>query len=140
MKVILFLSVLLVTGCTGKSASSNVSLHKASLESDYTKFINQSDLGKQEPNLTLDKTIVNNEYPIEIALYKNNKFFYNLPNLGTGKGSWKYKDGMIALRASRTIFDMYIEIYGADAEIKQVAIQFSDRFGPNTLKMDNSNI
>ncbi len=140
MKATLFLTILLAIGCTGKSATKDISLHKAALETEYAKFINQKDLTNEEPNLTLDKTIVNNDYPIEIALYKNKKFFYNLPNLGSGKGTWKYNDGMIELRAQRKIFDMYIEIYGSDAEIKQVAILFSDRFGPNTLKMDNSNI
>lgn len=138
MKAILFLTLLLAMSCTGKSGSA--SLHKAAQETDYSKFINNKNLTKDEPNLTVDKTIVNNNYPIEIALYKNNKFFYNLPNLGTGKGTWKYNDGMIELRAKRKIFDMYIEVYGADAEIKEVAIQFTDRFGSNTLKMENSNI
>lgn len=134
---LLFLTILIGASCTGKSDSTD--LHSASDAGAYSKFVNQKKM-PASPNLTLDKTIINHKYPIEIALYKDGRFFYDLPNLGTGKGKWKYRDGKIELRASRKIFDMYIEVYGADASIENAAIQFTDRFGSNTLKMENKNL
>ena len=138
MKIcLLILTVLLGFSCTKKSAS--VDLFKAKQSQEFSKFINDKPM-PADPNLTVDKSILNEKYPIEIALYKDNQFFYDLPNLGTGKGTWKYSDGRIELKASRRIFDMYIEVFGANQEIKEAAILFTDRFGANTLKMDNNNL
>ena len=137
MKVLLILSFLVLTSCTGKSGSADV--YKAENQNEFSAFINQKNM-PSDPNLTIDKSIVNNDYPIEIALYKDQRFFYHLPNLGSGKGKWKFKDGKLELRASRKIFDMYIEVYGGDQDIKKLAIQFSDRFGFKSLNMDNNNI
>src|SRR5687767_7155287 len=52
-------------------------------ELELNKLVNEKDM-EVNPNLSVDKTIINNDYPVEIALYQNNKFFYNLPNLGSG--------------------------------------------------------
>lgn len=108
-------------------------------DSALTKFVNSKNMPK-DPNLTLDKSIVNNSYPIEIALYEDNRFYYNLPNLGDGNGTWKLNNGVIELKAKRTLFDMFIEVKGSDEATENLAIQFTDRFGPNTLKMMNVNI
>ena len=131
----MLMPLVLLMSC-GKQGSSK--LFKVE-ESKLTKFVNQKDLPK-DPNLTLDKSIVNNSYPIEIALYEDNRFYYNLPNLGDGKGTWKLNNGVIELKAKRTLFDMYIEIQGSDEASQNLTIQFTDRFGPNTLKMMNVNI
>jgi hypothetical protein len=66
------------------------------------------------PNLSIDRKIVNNSYPIEIALYNNNKFYYDLPNLGDGTGEW---------------------IHAADIKAENFAIKFIDRFGINKIKV-----
>ncbi len=134
---LLALTVLLGYSCTKKSSS--VDLYKAKESVEFSKFINQKPL-PEGPNLTVDKSIVNEKYPIEIALYNDGKFFYDLPNLGTGTGNWKYSDGKIELTAKRQIFDMHIEVYGADKGIEETAILFTDRFGANTLKMENHNL
>lgn len=134
---LLILTLLIGSACTGKSDSET--LYSAKNAGAYTKFINQKKM-PSDPNLTIDKSFINYKYPIEIALYNDGRFFYDLPNLGTGKGKWEYHDGKIELRASRKIFDMYIEVYGADQSIEKLAIQFSDRFGSNSLKMDNKNL
>ncbi len=104
-----------------------------------TKYVNQKSM-PSDPNITVDKTLVNNSYPIEIALYKDGQFFYNLANLGDGKGTWKNSNGTLELKAKRTLFDMYIEVQAADETAQTLTIQFSDRFGPTTLKMMNVNI
>lgn len=131
------LILLIISSCTGKSDSAK--LYAAKEKQAFSKFINNKDM-PSDPNLTVDKSIINNDYPIEIAIYQNNRFFYNLANLGTGKGKWKYNDGKIELTAKRTIFDMYIEVYGSDQNLNKLAIQFSDRFGSKSLKMENQNL
>ena len=137
MRLGLFLLLILFISCSGKD--SGTELYLAKDESSYLKFINDKKM-PANPNLTVDKSIVNNDYPIEIALYKDQRFFYHLPNLGSGKGTWEYKDGKIELKAKRSLFDMFIEVYGASQDHSHLAIQFTDRFGPNSLAMENSNI
>jgi hypothetical protein len=134
---IALLILLIISSCTCKSDSAK--LYSAKEKQAFSKFINNKDM-PSDPNLTIDKSIINNDYPIEIAIYQNNRFFYNLPNLGTGKGKWKYNDGKIELTAKRTIFDMHIEVYGSDQNLNKLAIQFSDRFGSKSLKMENQNL
>jgi hypothetical protein len=105
---------------------------------DFDKYINQK-AAPAEPNLTLDKTIINNDYPIEIALYSDKKWYYNLPTLGDGFGTWSYENGKIKLHAERVLFDMNIDIKATSEGANNVAIEFADRFGPKILKMDNQN-
>lgn len=124
-----------LAGC-GKKGKDN--LHSIKTK-EIPKFVNQKSM-PSDPNLTLDKSIVNNAYPIQIALYANKRFYYDLPNLGDGHGTWSESNGVIELRAKRTLFDMYIEVKANDPEAKTLSIQFTDRFGPNTLKMMNVNI
>lgn len=134
MKYILILCLTLVS--CGKQSKTKVYPVKASA---LAKFVNQKNL-PSNPNLTLDKAIVNNSYPIEIALYKDGRFYYDLPNLGDGHGTWEHTSDRIELRAKRTLFNMYIEINATDEAVNTLSIQFTDRFGPNHLKMENVNI
>ena len=108
-------------------------------EEDFVKYVNQKTL-PTSPNLSLDKTIINNEYPIEIALYQDGKFYYNLPNLGDGNGTWTFRNGKIRLFAERRLFDMHIMIKALEEGANSVGIEFADRFGPQFLKMQNSNL
>lgn len=105
---------------------------------DFQKFINSHNL--VTPNLSLDRFVVNNEYPIQIALYQDQKFYYDLPNLGDGEGSWKYQNGYLRLTAKRSLFDMIIDIHHRDQDLKNLAIEFRDRFGLKTLKVENENM
>lgn len=132
---ILFLLALLVAGCGKQESSKTYPLKDKAVE----KYVNQMSL-PADPNLTLDKSIINTSYRIQIALYKDGKFYYDLPTLGDGTGTWKKRKDFIELKAKRSLFDMYIEIRGNDKEGESVLIQFTDRFGPNTLKMNNINI
>lgn len=108
-------------------------------EASFQKFVNQKPLG-EDPNLNLDKSIVNNDYPIEIALYQDNRFYYNLPNLGDGSGTWSYQNGSLVLKAKRSIFDMKIDVHSIDEGTNNLIIKFTDRFGPNTLNVEKQNI
>lgn len=105
----------------------------------FDKYINDKPL-PNDPNLTVDKSIINYEYPIEISLYKDNKWFYNLPRLGEGEGTYAMEDGKLILTAQRKLFIMRIEIRASDEQAKNVHITFRDRFGDNTYKMTKNNL
>lgn len=107
-------------------------------ESAFNQYINQKSLPK-DPNINQEITILNRDYPIEIILYKDHKWFYDLPNLGKGKGTWEYKDGKIVLFAKRSLFNLNIDILATTNDAKEVAIQFVDRFGFQSLKMEKTN-
>lgn len=133
--VIPFLVLMIITSCGKKSKTKFFSAK----EESFSKFINDKDLPK-DPNLSLDKSIVNNDYPIQVALYKNNKFYYDLPNLDAGTGTWSYANGQIVLKSKHRLFDMRIDIRALDEEANNLAVSFIDRHGPQTLKMDNSRV
>ena len=107
-------------------------------EKNFSQIVNQKKL-TTEPNLSVDKSIINTEYPIEIALYEDHKFYYDLPNLGDGTGTWSYEDGHLTLIAARDIFDMKIDVHSMDEMAQEISIRFIDRFGPNVLKMRKTN-
>ena len=111
----------------------------AAKEESYSKFINNKNM-PASPNLSIDKSIVNNDYPIQLALYKDNTFYYDLPNLDEGSGTWSYVNGQIVLKSKHRYFNMRIDIKALDENAENVAVNFIDRHGPQTLKMDNSRL
>lgn len=135
MRIILLLSLAFLVSC-GQNSSRN--LYKIP-EETLPKFVNMKSL-PADPNLTLDRSFVNNSYPIQLALYQDGRFYYDLPNLGDGRGTWKFNNGVLELRAKRTLFDMFIELKANETEAETLSVQFTDRFGPNTLRMTNINI
>lgn len=134
MKLILLMLITLVS--CGKQGSAK--FYRVE-ETALVKYVNQKNM-PSSPNLTLDKSIVNTSYPIEIALYNDGTFYYDLPNLGDGKGTWKNSNGKIELKAKRSLFDMYIDVHANDEAAQTLSIEFTDRWGPKTLKMMNVNI
>lgn len=133
MKNLLLAMTLTMTILSCGKNDDKIEFHKAE-KSQFSKLINNSSL-PTHPNLSIDKKIVNNSYPIEIALYENNKFYYDLPTLGDGTGEWIHTNGRIELRAKRDIFDMYIELHATDTQAANFAIKFIDRFGINKIKV-----
>ena len=76
-------------------------------------------------------------YPISVKLMKDGRFYYNLPRLGDGWGRWKHRDGYIDLYAERTLFVMQMQIHALDPNNpKNLALEFSDRFGPKYLHLN----
>lgn len=128
---------LILSSCGSEKSGHDIESFQVSKQS-FQKYINQKSIDRKS-NLTLDKSIVNNEYPIEIALYQDNRWYYNLPNLGEGTGTYTFKNGKIQLIAQRPLFDMYIEMKPSDPEANHVHIEFRDRFGKKTLPMQNQN-
>ncbi len=105
----------------------------------FSKIINKKSL-REGANLQEDKYLLNRDYPIEISLYEDGKWYYNLDNLGDGYGTWKYKNGRLVLFAKRVLFDMYIDIEATDKNANNFVIKFSDRFGPRILRAENLNL
>ncbi len=94
----------------------------------YQTLANQS----SAPNLdsTRDGIVLHNDdFPIEVKLYEDHTFYYLLPTLGDGKGTWQYQDGHINLHAKRTLFDMSIDVYSLAADSEKLAFSFADRHG-----------
>jgi hypothetical protein len=106
--------------------------------SDFDHIINDKPL-PVDPNINQDKTILNRDYPIEIALYNDGKWYSDLPNLDTGTGTWEYKEGKIELHAERDLFDMKIDIVATEEGGEKMAVKFSDRFGPKVLNVEKVN-
>lgn len=134
MKKMFYLMAFLLVSCGGEKVK-----YYPVTEESFNRFVNQKNLPAQ-PNLSLDKSIINTSYPIEIALYKDNKFYYDLPNLGDGIGTWEFKDGLLELKAHRDIFDMKIDVKALDESASKLGINFIDRHGFNSIKMSNNNI
>lgn len=135
--LLLFLSLLLLVSCGGSGSSSDLVFYEVS-NSSFSELINQGAM-PASPNLKVDKVISNYDYPIEIALYSDGKFYYNLPTLGDGNGTWTQESGYIKLYSERTLFDMYIEIKALNEEATDFGITFIDRFGPQAIKVQKDN-
>ncbi len=137
MKISIFAILVIVAfvSCGKKSKTKFYSITEANL----SKFVNDKDL-PANPNLTLDKSIVNNDYPIQLALYKDGKFYYDLPNLDEGNGTWTLNNGQIVLKSKHRLFDMRIDVRALDVNADNLAASFIDRHGPQTLKMDNQRV
>ncbi|MFL5785162.1 MAG: hypothetical protein ACJ76H_11160 [Bacteriovoracaceae bacterium] len=134
---LLVLTVLVCVSCGGKSRTK----FYVAKEEDFSKFINNKAI-PADPNLSIDKSIVNNDYPMQLALYKDGRFYYDLPTLsdGTGTGTWTYSAGQITLKSKHRLFDMRIDIHALDEAANNLGVTFIDRHGPQTLKMDNSHV
>jgi hypothetical protein len=128
-------------GC-GKKAE--VKLFSATEES-YSKFVNAKTSPQGElPDISSDKHVVNQQYPVEIALYSDHRFYYNLPNLGDGYGTWKYEDGKIVMLTKREILgkniEMTYELQANDPNAENVSVQFTDRWGAQSFRLKSNNL
>lgn len=138
-KSLLTLSTLFIlTACGANKEQSNLQFYEVK-KSHFDHLVNQKDMPK-DPNVNSDITILNRDYPIEIALYKNKKWYYDLPNLGEGEGTWEYENGVLKLFAKRSLFDMHIDVVATEELAKSVAVKFSDRFGKQVLKVEKINL
>lgn len=105
---------------------------------DYSFFqpmINDSaDFKQAEQKLSELKVLTSKDkYEMRYALFDNGKFFYEVGNLGTGTGEWSFKNGYLNLFATRTFFDIDINLIAAEESGNAMAMQFMDRFGRNTV-------
>lgn len=138
----IFLSTFLLMflgSCKGVDGDSKSELRffKVS-EAKYQTIVNEKPM-PNDVNFNLDKSLANRDYPIEVALYNDKKFSYDLPRYGTGKGTWEIVDGKIHLFAETRLFDMHIDIVALDETADKLALKFRDRFGPKVLSAEKLN-
>jgi len=139
MKTVFYVWTLLtLLSCGAGNQKSDLDFYPIKKES-FQKYINarSSNTGA---DLTKDVHIINRDYPIEISIYEDGKWYYNLDNLDDGYGTWKFKNGRLELFAHRTLFDMHINIEGTGEGAPNLVLKFSDRFGPRTIKVEKRNL
>ena len=76
------------------------------------------------------------KYDMRFALFDNGKFYYEVANLGTGTGTWKFRDGFLNLFAQRSFFNVDIDLSAAAAEGQALEMRFFDRFGKNAVSVN----
>lgn len=142
-KISLVLGVLSIFGSScvpGKRAEEKGELRVFKITNkEMSPLVNDKPM-PEVPDLSTDKTLLNRDYPIEVALYNDGSWYYDLPNLDTGRGTWKMEGGVIKLFASRTLFDMHIDIVATEEGAKSLVLKFRDRFGPRVLETEKINI
>lgn len=79
-----------------------------------------------------DLVIGTDKYPLYLALYQNQVFYYEIPGLGEGSGTWSVEKNQIKLEAKRSRFDMIFYIYQFK---NNYLIKFSDRDGPQNHEL-----
>ena len=90
-------------------------------------------------DLSSEKTLLNRDYPIEVVLFSDGTWFYDLPNLGEGRGTYTVDNGTVKLFAERILFDINIDIVAKDEAGNDYVLKFSDRFGPKSLDTEKIN-
>ena len=141
-KLTTFSLFLIFLFCSCKEEQGKLVFYESKIE-NYDKFINEKEM-PLNPNLNVDKVIIDEEYPVEIAIYKDGRFFYNLENLGSGSGVWEHKDGSIILSAKREIFfkirDMIYKFSILKEDGTQASLEFRDRFSLHQASVKFRNI
>ena len=129
--VVLFLFALI--GCSKGSDSAE---HKRSY-AFFEPMINPAaDFDGAAGQMSRLKVLTSTQkYDMRYALFDNGKFYYEVANLGTGVGDWKFRDGYINLFSPRTFFDIDIDFVATEAEGGAMAMRFLDRFGQNTVSV-----
>lgn len=127
---------LFMSSC-GQKGSMSFDEKEKLTKDDSEYLINQRNM-PASPDLGEDSFIANYDYPVELSIYKNGKFYYNLDNLGDGTGDWKEVDGIIKLEAEHELFNlgmminMIFYVYKGEGE-KQYKLSFRDRHGLKKL-------
>lgn len=123
--------LLILNGCSKGS----VPAEKKRPISFYAPIINSAEqFDGAAQNLSSLKVLASaQKYEMRFAMFDNGKFYYEVGNLGTGQGEWKYRDGYINLFASRHFFDLDIDLRAASGADETLEMSFVDRFGGNVV-------
>jgi hypothetical protein len=140
-KHILILVLPLLFSC-GKKAE--VKLFDAP-EASYQRFVNPTTAPTGDnPDISGHRNLVNDQYPVQVSLYSDKTFYYDLPNLGDGHGTWEYSDGRIVMKTKREILgkniEMIYELQANDETAENVSLQFTDRWGAQSFRMRKNNL
>ncbi len=140
-RMVFFTFLLLFTSCIENTGNQQNSTRQILPITSFEHLINQKDLLKKEDvNFNADHSLLNQDYPMEFWLYQNNKYFYDLPNLGEGIGDWSFENGILKLENGHHIkaidltIDMQYSIYYSLEN--EARIEFSDRFGMKNIELE----
>ncbi len=123
---------LLCIPCGG--TSSNYQYHSAEKQ-DFNRDVNPKSM-PDNPDLSYDITLLNRDYP---TIYRDNAWYHDLPNLDSGKGTWKHKSGKLVLQAKRDLSNMEIDILAIEENADDVVLEFIDRHGQEILEVEKMN-
>jgi hypothetical protein len=132
-----YLLLFLLVACGSPEKSSDLEYHENE-DGVFNRLVNSRNL--ENPSVDEDIFLINRDYPIEVAVYKDGRFYYNLENLGDGTGKWKDKKGALELITYRNIvgFNVKMEIYiqSNDPTGSSYTMKFYDRHGEQTLPLE----
>jgi hypothetical protein len=136
---IIFCFLFLVTSCFENQQK--LDFAEAS-ELDLDFLINSFPIGL-EPDYSVHRYLSNNDYPLELTLYSDNKLFYNLPRLGRGEGKWSKQNTQIRLEFQRQILGtsvtMRMAIKPKVNSLEEFYVEFDDRDGFKQLPLEIHN-
>ena len=140
-RMVFFFLIFTLTSCIENIQTKQITQREILPLESFAQLINKKSISStKDVNQNLDHSLINQDYPVEIWLYENNKYYYDLPKLGDGIGTWEYKNGFIALKNNHHIktidlkIEMNYDIYLTKEN--KVRIEFSDRFGMQNLNLD----
>lgn len=136
-KILFFSMFALMLGC-----SNNYKMVQFPREEAYFKtFQNPSEeLGQAAARIESVKLLMtNDDYPIRLSLYSNGRFYYQVDELGTGVGDWKYENGGLHLTSRRKIFDLNFYVTAAEQTGDKMVVKFFDRHGFNQYPINFRN-
>ena len=88
-RMVFFSLILTLVSCIESTQTQQITQREIFPLKSFTKLINQKSIySKEEVNPNIDFSLINQDYPVEIWLYENNQYYYDLPNLGDGIGTW----------------------------------------------------
>lgn len=132
-----YISLLFLVGCSGDYKMVQYQRD----ETFFDAYKNPAaEIGQASAKIETIKLLHTSEdFPIRVALYDNGKFYYQVDELGTGIGEWKFDDGGLKLTTRRKIFDMNFYVTAADTTGDALVVKFFDRHGFNQYKLEYRN-
>lgn len=142
MKILLLSAIVLLFVSCEPQKPTDVKFYQVE-QADFDHIINKKDhktVKSGKIDLANYKTLLNRDYPIEVAIFDDGTWYYDLPNLDTGSGTWKFVAGNIRLHANRPLFDININVVATAEKAAKISVEFSDRHGYNLLSAEKINI
>ncbi len=130
----LYSLLVLLAGLSISSCSQDLLVSHAREENFYTPLINEKRAPKKVV-MSEEKIFHSDDYPMRFALYEDNRFYYQVDELGDGWGRWALEDGYMKLYAARAFFEMRFVVSGAEAIGEERIIKFRDRSGIRSYKV-----
>jgi hypothetical protein len=100
----------------------------------YQKKINAR-IAPHKVAMEKEKLLYSDAYPMRFALFSDEKFYYEVDELGDGWGKWLMEDGVVKLYAPRPFFEMRLVLSGEGENGEGQILKFRDRSGLQSVKL-----